>query len=501
MLMVFAVGIPFANLCAAAGLEDLCGTYIYKLEHSSEYEIPGGREMERFKGISNNAPVRVMLHGNRKLFFVYPMPGGSYRVKGIDLIPEDHCEGRIVRAGSGRATSGVHMLGWNGAVHSRKRIYRDWNKNLVLDSKVKQWQVLFFMPVPLPNIEETAIKLIRADKKFRDRALDAFIRSYDFDADPQNQAPPPPANLSPDPADPYANLKNKLFIANASYPHPRETEIKKLLEQNPDFARNNPDFLFECPISPYYWRFESYRVLLEHGFDVNWQSKDGTPLLVFVAAGKNVVYPEEILPLMLRRNAGVNASDNLGFTALHWAGSPAQVQMLLDAGADAGLYNSDGERPFDTWIARRGDLDTARLLIDSIPGGGPLGNTPCLIHAANFWNAELIRLLLSRGADINSTDKRGWTALHGIASIYGLRVAPEYREPLDLLLEAGAAVDVPAPDGTTPLLLAVAANNFTVAEQLVKRGANLDAVNNRGLSPREEARLRGNKLMKQLLKK
>jgi ankyrin repeat protein len=501
-MAAFLVAVFLAPMCQAKGLEELCGTYIYRMEHSSEYEICSGRELVTFNGISNNSPVRVMLHGDRKLFFVYPMPSGSYCVKGVDLIPEDHREGRIVRAGSSRGTSGVHMLGWNGTMQSRRRIYRNWKKNLVLDSRIKQWQALFFMPVPLPNIERTATTLIRADDDYHDGALDAFIRSYDFDTDSQNVSAHPSEASPPAPQadDPYRTFKFNLFNVNSTYRD--ATEFKRLLQEQPGFAQSNPDFLFECPVKACNWRTDKFRMLLDHGFDVNRRSKEGTPLLMFVLTGENVVYPDEVLALLLNRNVAVNACDSHGDTALHLATNPKQVRMLLDAGANAGAFNYAGARPIDTWIERGGDLETARLLIESMTGKKPLGNTPGLIHAAYLWNAEMIRLLLSRGADIQSTDVRGRTALHGIASKYGVRVDPEfeYSKPVTLLLEAGAIVDARAKDGTTPLLQAVDSQNYTVASMLLKRGADPNAINSRGVTPRDMARYRGDKQMQQLLK-
>jgi ankyrin repeat protein len=83
-----------------------------------------------------------------------------------------------------------------------------------------------------------------------------------------------------------------------------------------------------------------------------------------------------------------------------------------------------------------------------------------------------------------------------------VRVDPEfeYSKPVTLLLEAGAIVDARAKDGTTPLLQAVDSQNYTVASMLLKRGADPNAINSRGVTPRDMARYRGDKQMQQLLK-
>lgn len=38
--------------------------------------------------------------------------------------------------------------------------------------------------------------------------------------------------------------------------------------------------------------------------------------------------------------------------------------------------------------------------------------SPAIVLAAVFGHADMVRLLASRGADINAADARGWTALH-----------------------------------------------------------------------------------------
>ncbi len=64
--------------------------------------------------------------------------------------------------------------------------------------------------------------------------------------------------------------------------------------------------------------------------------------------------------------------------------------------------------------AREGRLSEVRRLIDSganVNHISEFGNTP-LIHAALGAHADVVSLLLQRGADVNAVDRGGFSALH-----------------------------------------------------------------------------------------
>ncbi|CAN0514689.1 unnamed protein product, partial [Scytosiphon promiscuus] len=100
-----------------------------------------------------------------------------------------------------------------------------------------------------------------------------------------------------------------------------------------------------------------------------------------------------ITQTLVKHGADVNSTDDLGYTALHWAarsGTPAVIDALLQAGADLKARSS------------RVRLKTTHFFKASTP-----------LHVAAFWhNLEGIASLLQNGASIHSADDRGWTPLH-----------------------------------------------------------------------------------------
>ncbi len=120
--------------------------------------------------------------------------------------------------------------------------------------------------------------------------------------------------------------------------------------------------------------------------------------------------------------------------------------------------------------AFEGGLSEVRRLIDSgadVNYTKSFGSTP-LIDAAYNEHADVVSLLLQRGADVNSVDCDGWSALHCAAwhDLSGRCV--------ELLLRAGADVDARNTNGATPLHCAVWSNNEEAVRALLAAGTGRD---------------------------
>jgi ankyrin repeat protein len=149
---------------------------------------------------------------------------------------------------------------------------------------------------------------------------------------------------------------------------------------------------------------------------------------------------------------------------------------------------------------RRGDLPAVEALLDADPRalgrGDAQGMTP-LLWAAFQGDAEVARVLLARGADAGVKDPRGATALMlaaegGHLAVVRLLVpsgdADARGEALRcaagaghltmvvwLLDEAGVELEYRGTDGRTPLTCAVLGGHAALAEELLRRGAHLEA--------------------------
>ena len=116
----------------------------------------------------------------------------------------------------------------------------------------------------------------------------------------------------------------------------------------------------------------------------------------------------------------------------------------------------------------------------------------CFFYSASFDISSLCEYFISRGSDINETDKDGKTALH-----YAARY--NSKETAEFLLSHGINVDKKNYHGDTALYSAAYYNSKETAEVLIQHGANVNEKNTNGDSVYYVASINDNKLICDLL--
>ncbi|CAJ1934559.1 unnamed protein product [Cylindrotheca closterium] len=125
---------------------------------------------------------------------------------------------------------------------------------------------------------------------------------------------------------------------------------------------------------------------------------------------------------------------------------------------------------------------------DNKNGGNAAAREHPLHEAAMSGNLEALKELLrssnssdgENSVDPNGQDSSGQTALHLCADRGNL-------DCLDLLIEAGAEIDIGDQDGITPLQTAVISGHAKICERLLEAGADPDKPDNDGDTPRASA--------------
>jgi ankyrin repeat protein len=241
---------------------------------------------------------------------------------------------------------------------------------------------------------------------------------------------------------------------------------------------------------------------------------------------------------------------------LHWAsgaGETPLVERLLDKGLDPNAracndvfeltrevrdlllvpYNcweepSPGWTPLH-WAADRGRLETARLLLErgaEVDSREDRGTTP-LFSAVWRGHLDLVEPLLEAGADVNACASDGETPLHRVpwsrhrGPEIGSRLLDAGADPnggesgftplhqaailrslvgVERLLASGADPNIHSPDGLSVLHVATAANSPEVVMLLVEAGADTTQKHPEVGTPEEWAKARDRPGLEELLR-
>jgi hypothetical protein len=99
-----------------------------------------------------------------------------------------------------------------------------------------------------------------------------------------------------------------------------------------------------------------------------------------------------------------------------------------------------------------------------------------LLYQSNFGKAEKVRALLQQGANPNATDQDKWPAI----SLATMRGDDEGEKIVQLLVSAGADLNVRDANDETPLMNAISVNNAALVKYMIERGADFHATNPSG---------------------
>lgn len=290
------------------------------------------------------------------------------------------------------------------------------------------------------------------------------------------------------------------------------------------------------------------RLLVARGANVNFSHAQGigaTPLMMAVGYRK-----PDIVNLLLENDADVNLADTNGDPAINWAayyGYTSIAERLLKAGADIDKVGHGnprqiamrrGHQDFVSLMARLSDVklpspNTALLVeaiaaekADAVDDALALGASanatdftgrPVLGLAARTGNIAIVERLLDAGAEADAEDEIGFTALmeaardgkhdivklllsRGVDANHRSRESALFLTPMhmaglsgsaqmvQLLADAGAALDPKGREDGTPLMWALGEGKLEASYRLLELGADPTIKNSYGFSALDFAR-------------
>ncbi|KAI9769861.1 MAG: hypothetical protein M1839_003580 [Geoglossum umbratile] len=218
---------------------------------------------------------------------------------------------------------------------------------------------------------------------------------------------------------------------------------------------------------------EVVRLLLEYGLSLDGKAEilQKTPRSGHLSAMHVLLRNEPPLDLQIER----------GKVALAEAAercSDGALMVLLSQAASFGVAISDLERVWRTTAlpgaAERGLVGVVRLLVEK----GADVNTSDGERTALSWAAEsgqeaVVRLLVEEGADVNAKDVDGWTALRQA-------VQTRHEAMMRLLIENGADVNSKDSEGWTALFRAARDGDEATMRLLIENGADVNSKDSEG---------------------
>lgn len=270
-------------------------------------------------------------------------------------------------------------------------------------------------------------------------------------------------------------------------------------------------------------------ILLNHGADIEKKNSAGqTPLLLAIECKALTIVRE-----LISRGANVmgEGSDlQIPFQKVWWSSPMPFLQYLLAAGTILERRHLFDMSELMIRIVRDNDLQTGQWLFESalqVPDMTSISST-LLIDAASHGALYLVNKLLDCGADVDSKDQDGRTALHRACTMGRLAVVKRLlergidvnvrtdsgqialhravqtgdEELVKALITHNSDINVQDDKGSTPLIDAIDLDKTSIALQLLQHGADVNVQDDNGMTALHFASARGNlrivqKLMEQ----
>jgi uncharacterized protein len=225
--------------------------------------------------------------------------------------------------------------------------------------------------------------------------------------------------------------------------------------------------------------------MIAKGVEINQTQPDGTTPLHWAVYRVD----RELVAALLKKGARAHVVNKYGASPLAEAVRIANLEMtgmLLEAGADANVANEDGQTAL-MLAARTGNVGVARLLVQhgaDVNKRESYRDQSAVMWAAAQGHADMVAFLVSQKADltVQAQDNEWMTQISSEPRV-------QYRPTGGLtpllyaaragclgcvtsMVQAGADVDRPNPDGMTPMMMALDNGYPTVAHYLLDRGGN-----------------------------
>lgn len=162
----------------------------------------------------------------------------------------------------------------------------------------------------------------------------------------------------------------------------------------------------------------------------------------------------------------VNAEDDFGMTALHYAayyGYVDCIDILIKAGADIFKKDDQDFSPLEYAVSQDKYYAVHQLLAEGTPAGINSFDGNALVLAVLQGDNSILRLLLRTGFDVNYINASDWNAI-------SLAVRKRDRDAVEILLNYGADPNYVCADGISIIQYSVSMQESDILALLLSSG-------------------------------
>ena len=297
-------------------------------------------------------------------------------------------------------------------------------------------------------------------------------------------------------------------------------ELVQMMLKQSNLNPTNMTFLTAFFAAVEYGHVRIAESFFPHGLKLQELKKDSHKPVTLAAKSGCLAMVE----LMIQEDCDINARDENGWNALHFAshhGHYQVIERLISSEVSAKATTSRKETPL-LFAVKGGHFAVAERLLRSgkdsnlINAQDEQGQQP-VHHTVRAGSVEIFNLLMSNGGKINVENSFGWLPLH-IATAYGhltlverlLQQGANIEEKLGSssikkdqthrIVEEGYWAEARWPyPGSRPLHLACEYRHDQIANHLISKGAKMEATCSEGWQPLHHATYFGSPTMVKIL--
>ncbi len=269
-------------------------------------------------------------------------------------------------------------------------------------------------------------------------------------------------------------------------------KVAQLIREGADVNETNERGITLLHVAARKVNSKMVELLIGSGAKVN-QADKGKYTPLHFAAMSDDRKATEVVRVLLGRGADPNKKDQFNDIPLHFAvknGSQQMVEMLLGAGSDVNTSAAAGTPLHKAVWFRSDDLEMMRLLINKgAKVNSTVANNITPLHMAAHWgNSDCVKLLIQHGAKVDAkTSRRGYQPIHLAAAVGMARYSftfedfeaeeegryGNHEDVVRVLVEHGADVKNQATGGVAPLHM----TSYSTAFLSLRRRATVSSHN------------------------